>query len=120
MSYSIAGQDTELRAALVIEGESIAQHCERIRTLETTFQHGIRCLEQPMEGTCVTYALDLLVAHRAFVVELESFGVRAGCQFIEWMIEEEQLSELPEIQPGALVCYVSARSWPCSVEARNR
>jgi len=60
MAVSIEGKHTGLRACLMIEHETISGHCDRIAVLSAKFPHTIRCIDQPVDGTCVTCAFGLL------------------------------------------------------------
>jgi hypothetical protein len=111
MSYSIAGMDIELRVALVIKGETMPRHCDLVRGLKSTFRHTIQCLGQPVDGNCVTCALDLLETHRPLVTELQWCGIQAGCDFMRWLVEEDRLTEIPAIREDALVCYFRGGVW---------
>jgi hypothetical protein len=103
--------DTELRTALVIEAESMSRHCDLVRGLKSKFDHTIRCLERPGDGTCATYALDLLEAYRPLVKELQDFGIRPGSAFMRWLVVEDHLAEISAIRDEALVCYFQEGVW---------
>ncbi len=111
MSLSIEGKDTELRARLVIEGETVSGHCDRIRALKAEFSHTIRCIARPADGTCVTHAFGLLEEFRLLVAELESLGVKPGSAFITWLLEEGRLVEIDGVRPNALALYFEEGSW---------
>jgi hypothetical protein len=105
------GKDTELRSALLIEGETPPGHCERVRKLKAKFSHTIKCVDRIEEGTCVTHALGLLDQHRRLVHELEGLDVRAGLDFIEWLLDESRMAELDKPKAGALALYFNEGSW---------
>jgi hypothetical protein len=111
MSCSIGGMDTELRTALVIEAETISRHCDLVRGLKSKFKHTIQCLERPGDGTCATYALNLLEAYRPLVKELQDFGIRPGSEFMRWLVDGDRLTEMPAIREDALVCYFREGAW---------
>ncbi len=103
--------DTELRTALLIEAETISRHCALVRGLKSQFKHTIRSLERPEDGTCATYALNLLEAYRPLVRELQYFGIRPGSEFIRWLIDGDRLSQILAIREDALVCYFREGAW---------
>jgi hypothetical protein len=100
MAVSIEGKYTGLRARLVIENETISGHCDRVAALRAEFPHTIRCIGQPVDGTCVTYAFGLLDGTPRLVAELEGLGVKAGGAFVEWLMDKEHLVEI-ETSPSA-------------------
>ncbi len=111
MTCSIRGKDSDLRAALVIEGETTPRHCDLICRLESKFQHTIRCLQQPDYGNCVTYALDLLETYQPLVTKLQCVGIQTGSEFMHWLVKENHLTELPAIREDGLVCYFREQIW---------
>jgi len=111
MPVSLEGQDTELRRRLVIENETISGHCDRVAALRQEFRHTIRCLERPAEGTCVTYALELLNRFRTLVVELQAEDVKPGRTFVEWLLRNGKVAELATPEPDSLALYFDVETW---------
>ena len=106
MAVSIEGKYTGLRARLVIENETISGHCDRVAALRAEFPHTIRCIGQPVDGTCVTYAFGLLDGTPRLVAELEGLGVKAGGAFVQWLMDEEHLVEIETARTNGLALYL--------------
>jgi hypothetical protein len=111
MAVSIEGKYTGLRARLVIENETISGHCDRVAALRAEFPHTIRCIGQPVDGTCVTYAFGLLDGTPRLVAELEGLGVKAGGAFVQWLMDEEHLVEIETARTNGLALYFDQGSW---------
>jgi hypothetical protein len=111
MAVSIEGKYTGLRARLVIENETISGHCDRVAALRAEFPHTIRCIGQPVDGTCVPYAFGLLDGTPRLVAELEGLGVKAGGAFVQWLMDEEHLVEIETARTNGLALYFDQGSW---------
>lgn len=101
----------ELRRALVIEGASISEHCDRIKVLTAEFNHTIRCVDRSSVGTCVTHAFGLLPQFRSLCECLQNPEVRPGLGFMNWMLESEFLKEIETPTSDDRILYFDGGVW---------
>ena len=102
---------TGLRPRLVIENQSIGDHCGIVAALQVGFHHTIRCIDQAAEGTCVIYALGLRDQFPCLCAELEFPGTKQVAKFVKWLLDEERLTETDDAPQGALVLYFDGETW---------
>jgi hypothetical protein len=109
---------TGLRKRLKTKAD-IEDHCAFVAALQPKLHHTIRCIDQPTEGTCVTYAFSLLDQYRPLWIELESITFlntkssdAPARNFIRWLLDKRRLTEIYDnAPPNVLAMYFSGEKW---------
>lgn len=111
MISPIASPNDALRAALDLpDGVDPRKHWDRLRAIGQLHPHTIRFILLPVEGTCITRALDLTDEPAYWKAEIAAEGRLARAKFMAWLLDD-RLDEVIEPVPGGLVMYFSGESW---------
>ena len=93
-------------------------HRELIEQLNREHSHTIRCLVEPEEGTCLTYALGLLPGFHQLVQETEALKCGPQRPFAEWLIGRGLLVEAAYVV-GRLALYFRDGLWMHAAKLRD-